>query len=66
MPIVADEDLPIGNEISFNEKKIGKVLINKPYKFALFKLFDPDFAEFSNENLLSNNLKVKLIKPSFF
>ena len=66
MPITTSENLPIDSEISFNKKKVGRVLINKPYPFALFKLFDPNLVEFSNENLLSNNSKVKILKPSFF
>ena len=66
MPITTNEELPADSEILFNKKKVGRILINKPYPFALFKLFDPDFAEFSNEDLLSNNLKIKLLKPSFF
>ena len=66
MPIVTNEQLPGDGEILFNKKKVGKILINKPYPFALFKLFDPDFAEFSNKDLLVNNLKIKLLRPSFF
>jgi len=66
MPIATNEKLPADSEILFNKKKVGRVLIDKPYPFALIKLFDPDFAEFSNKELFSNNLKIKLLKPSFF
>ena len=64
--ISAGKELSIDSEILFNKKKVGKVLIDKPYPFALIKLFDPDFVEFSNEDLLSNNSRIKLLKPSFF
>jgi hypothetical protein len=66
LSISTSKELFIDSEILFNKKKVGKVLISKPYPFALIKLFDPDFVEFSNEDLLSNNSKIKLLKPSFF
>ena len=35
----------------FNNNKIGKVLINGPYPFALIKLYDPEFSEFKDKKL---------------
>jgi|TARA_B110000444_G_C18798941_1_gene576386 folate-binding protein YgfZ len=60
--INSEKELSIGSEIYFNEKSVGKVLINKPYAFALIKLFDPDIDSFSKEKLTSENLTVKIIK----
>ena len=42
----------------FNNLKIGKVLIDKPYPFALIKLFDPEFSEFKDKEIKSGNLKL--------
>jgi len=66
MSIDTSEKLIIDSEILFNGKKVGRVLIHEPYPFAVIKFFDPNFAEFSNKNLTNSNLKVKLLKPSFF
>ena len=60
-PIKADEKVSIGNEIKFNNIKIGKVLIGDPYPFALIKLFDPDFSEFNEKELLITDKAVKII-----
>ena len=51
----------IGSEIMFNNNKIGKVLIDDPYPFALIKMFDPDFSEFNEKELLINDNKTKII-----
>ena len=47
--------------LNFGEIKIGKILINKPYPFALVKLFDPDFSEFNDKDISINDNKAKLI-----
>ncbi len=65
IPINKNEKINIDSEISFDGKKVGKVLIDRPFPFALIKLFDPDFSEFSSQELLADNQKIKLIKPSF-
>ena len=61
LAIQARGEIEIGDEISFNKSKVGKVLINKPYSFALIKLFDPDFIIFKNKELECGNLKVKIV-----
>ena len=61
IPISANEKLKIGDELFFEKKIIGKVLIDKPFPFALVKLFDPNFSEFKDKEILSNNIKVKFI-----
>ena len=61
LPIKTDQNLNIGDELKYNNTVIGKVLINKPMPFALVKLFNPDFSEFSNKDIFIKDKKVKLI-----
>ena len=61
MPVKAESELKIGSELMFNDAKIGKILINKPYPFALIKLFDPEFSEFKDKELSAENKKVKIL-----
>ncbi len=61
MPIRSEESLKAGSEVSFNDQKIGKVLIGDPYPFALIKLFDPNLSEFKKKEILIDKKKAKLI-----
>ena len=61
LPIETQDSVKIGDELKFNNTTIGKVLIDGAAPFALIKLFDPDFAEFNNKEILINNKKAKLI-----
>ena len=65
LPIKTSEKLAADSEILFNDHKIGKVIIDEPFPFALVKLFDPEFKEFSNQDLFNNSIKIKLLKPPF-
>ena len=60
MPIITDQQLKLEDEIFFKNLKIGKVLINKPYPFALIKMYDPDFQEFKDQDLTVNGKKCKI------
>ena len=60
MPIKTDQQLKLEDEIFFKNSKIGKVLINKPYPFALIKMYDPDFQEFKDQDLTINGKKCKI------
>jgi len=51
--------------IKFKDKEIGKIIIDKPYSFALVKVVDPDIKEFSNIELSCGKSKVKILKPSW-
>ena len=54
------------NEIlKFNKYEIGKVLIDKPYAFALIKIIDPDLKEFAETELVCGKSKVKILKPEW-
>ena len=61
MPIRTEESLKIGSELTYNNVKIGKVLINTPYPFALIKLYEPDLDEFKNKEIYADNKKVRII-----
>ena len=60
-PLKSNEKLSIGSDVTFNRINIGKVLINEPYPFALIKLFDPNFSDFKNKEILADNKKVTII-----
>ncbi len=61
MSIKSEKNLKIGDEIKFNDSVVGRILIDKPYPFALIKLFDPEFSVFKDRNLKINNNNVEII-----
>ena len=61
MSIKTEKSVKIGDEIKFNDNVIGKILIDKPYPFALIKLFDPEFSVFKDKTLKINNNNVEII-----
>ena len=62
LPISSSEKLNVGDEITFNNIKIGKILIEQPYPFGLVKVIDPNVEEFENKELLANNKKCRILK----
>ena len=64
LPICSTEQLNLGEEIFYNKTKIGKILIEQPYPFGLVKVIDPNFEEFENKELLTNNKKCKILKSA--
>ena len=61
LAIKTDGDIEIGDELYFNEIKIGKILIKKPHSFALVKLFVPNFSDFKDKELNCGKIKAKII-----
>ena len=61
MSIKTEKSVKIGDEIKYNDYVIGKILIDKPYPFALIKLFDPEFSVFKNKTLKINNDNAEII-----
>jgi len=49
--------------IKYKDSEVGKIMIDKPYSFALIKVIDPDLKEFANIELMCGNSKVKILKP---
>ena len=61
MSIKTDKNVKIGDEIKYNDSVIGRILIDKPYPFALIKLFDPDFSVFKDKKLKINDSNAEII-----
>jgi len=51
--------------IKYKNNDIGKILIDKPYSFALVKVVEPDIKEFNNTELTCGKSKVKILKPDW-
>ena len=51
--------------IKYKNSDVGKILIDKPYSFALVKVVDPDLKEFTNTELTCGKSKVKILKPDW-
>ena len=51
--------------IKFKDKEIGRIMIDKPYSFALVKVIEPDLKEFVNAELFCGESKVKILKPEW-
>jgi len=51
--------------IKYKDGEIGKILIDKPYSFALVKVVDPNLKEFTNIELICGKSKVKILKPEW-
>jgi len=61
MSIKIEKNVKIGDEIKYNDSVIGRILIDKPYPFALIKLFDPDFSDFKDKKLKINDSNAEII-----
>ena len=61
LPIETNSKLNIGDELIFDKKAVGKVLINGLYPFALINLFDPQYLIFKDKKIDSKSGKVKII-----
>jgi len=51
--------------IKYKDSEIGKIMIDKPYSFALIKVVEPDLKEFTNTELNCGHSKVKILKPDW-
>ena len=61
MSIKTEKNVKIGDEIKYNDSVIGRILIDKPYPFALIKLFDPEFSVFKDKKLKINDSNAEII-----
>ena len=60
--VSSSEELNIGDEITFNNIRIGKILIDQPYPFGLIKVFEPNLEDFKDKVLLANNKECKILE----
>jgi len=51
--------------IKYKGSEIGKIMIDKPYSFALIKVIEPNLKEFTNTELVCGNSKIKVLKPEW-
>ena len=51
--------------IKYKDSEVGKIMIAKPYSFALIKVVNPDLKEFANIELMCGTSKVKILKPGW-
>ena len=51
--------------IKYKDSEIGKIMIDKPYSFALIKVVEPDLKEFTDIELMCGKSKVKISKPDW-
>ena len=51
--------------IKYKNSEIGKIMIDKPYSFALVKVVQPDLKELTNTELICGKSKVKILKPEW-
>ncbi len=59
--VKADTKVSIGDSLSFENKEVGKILIDKPFPFALIKLYDPNVLSLKSKEIYIRNDKVKII-----
>ena len=51
--------------IKYKDNEVGKIMIDKPYSFALVKVIEPDLSEFTNTELICGKSKVKILTPDW-
>ena len=51
--------------IKYENHEVGKVMIDKPYSFALIKIVDPELHKFVDVELMCGQSKVKILKPEW-
>ena len=61
LPVSFEKNIPALSEITYKQKVVGKILIPEPYPFGLFKTNDPSINELIKGDLLSENIKLKII-----
>jgi len=58
-------DISENDVIKYKDLDVGKIIIDKPYSFALIKVVEPNLKEFINIELMCGNSKVKILKPDW-
>ena len=58
-------EVSVNDIIKYKDNEIGKIMIEKPYSFALIKVVDPDLKEFTDMELICGKSKIKILKPEW-
>jgi len=58
-------DISENDIIKYKDHDIGRIMIDKPYSFALIKVVEPELKEFTNTVLECGKSKVKILKPDW-
>ena len=61
----SEKNLKEDNEILFENKVVGKILISEPKTFALIKINEPSLNILTTKDLKCNGFKVNLIEPNW-
>ena len=61
LPLISEDNLKIGSEITLNGDSIGKLLIGNPFPFGLINIFDKNLSELKNKEILVGKQKAKII-----
>ena len=61
LPLISEDNLKIGCEITLNGDSIGKLLIGNPYPFGLINIFNKNLSELKNKEILVGKQKAKII-----
>ena len=61
LPLISEDNLKIGSEITLNGDSIGKLLIGNPYPFGLINIFNKNLSELKNKEILVGKQKAKII-----
>ena len=61
LPLMSEDNLKIGSEITLNGDSIGKLLIGNPYPFGLVNIFNKNLSELKNKEILVGKQKAKII-----
>ena len=61
LPLISEDNLKIGSEITLNGDSIGKLLIGNPYPFGLINIFNKNLSELKNKEILVGKHKAKII-----
>ena len=51
--------------IKYKDSEIGKIMIDKPYSFALVKVVDPNLNDFVDIELVCGKSRIKIFKPTW-
>tara|TARA_B100001123_G_C15335528_1_gene1032708 strand:+ start:3954 stop:4871 length:918 start_codon:yes stop_codon:yes gene_type:complete len=66
LPIKIEEGTVLENDlIKFGDSEIGRILIDRPFPFALIKIADPNIKKITETSLRCGQAKVKIEKPEW-